>query len=70
MSKSAARASNRIVRQHAPAAPRRGLLGYAVAAAAVLIAFWVYSPALHGPFLFDDTVLPFALPGFAQSGRR
>src|SRR5688572_18084041 len=36
------------------------------AAAIIVLAFWVYSPALHGPFLFDDTSLPFALPGFAQ----
>ena len=21
---------------------------------------------MHGPFLFDDTTLPFALPGFAE----
>jgi len=33
------------------------------AAAAALLAFWAYGPALHGAFLFDDTVLPFALPG-------
>jgi protein O-mannosyl-transferase len=32
------------------------------AAAAVLLGFWVYTPALHGAFLFDDAVLPFALP--------
>src|SRR5437016_4950254 len=31
------------------------------AAVAVIVAFWAYSPALHGAFLFDDTILPFAL---------
>jgi protein O-mannosyl-transferase len=36
---------------------------YAAGALAVLIvAFVVYSPAIHGPFLFDDTYLPFAQP--------
>jgi len=32
------------------------------AAVAVIVAFWAYGPALHGAFLFDDTVMPFALP--------
>jgi len=27
---------------------------------------WAYGPAFHGPFLFDDTTLPFALPGFGD----
>ena len=36
----------------------------ALAVAALVVVFWVYSPALHGPFLFDDTILPFALPHF------
>jgi tetratricopeptide (TPR) repeat protein len=40
---------------------------YAVAVAcAVMAVFWAYGPALHGPFLFDDNILPFALPGFSQ----
>jgi protein O-mannosyl-transferase len=33
------------------------------ALAAIALAFWAYAPSLHGAFLFDDTVLPFALPG-------
>src|SRR5262245_37799442 len=33
-------------------------------AAAIAIAFLVYSPSLNGPFVFDDTSLLFALPGF------
>jgi tetratricopeptide (TPR) repeat protein len=28
-------------------------------AAALIAAFWAYSPALKGPFLFDDNMLPF-----------
>jgi tetratricopeptide (TPR) repeat protein len=46
--------------------PSRAWLYWAAAAAALLVVFWAYGPALHGPFLFDDTVLPFALPGFAE----
>lgn len=33
--------------------------------AAFVAVWWAYSPALHGPFLFDDTALPFALPSFS-----
>ena len=33
-------------------------------AAAVVLAFWAYAPAMHGAFLFDDNALPFALPDF------
>ena len=32
------------------------------AVGAVMLGFWVYQPALHGSFLFDDAVLPFAMP--------
>ena len=39
---------------------------YALAAViAVAAAFWTYGPVLHGAFLFDDYVFPFALPNFA-----
>src|SRR5947207_13182895 len=42
----------------------------AVAFAAALVAvWWAYTPAMHGPFLFDDNILPFALPGFSASLR-
>src|SRR5262249_7142347 len=34
-------------------------------AAALILAFLVYSQSLNGPFLFDDTSLLFALPGFS-----
>jgi protein O-mannosyl-transferase len=44
--------------------PHPNWIPYAIAAAAAILVFWVYSPALHGPFLFDDNALPFALPNF------
>ncbi len=46
--------------KYAPAA--RPGWPYAFAAAALIVVFWAYSPALHGPFLFDDAV--WQLPGF------
>jgi len=50
-----------------PKRARPSLWPYFVAtAAAVIVSFWAYAPALHGPFLFDDTALPFALPGFTE----
>jgi protein O-mannosyl-transferase len=42
------------------AAPSGILWGAAAAAAA--LAWWAWGAALHGPFLFDDTILPFARP--------
>jgi hypothetical protein len=39
---------------------------YAWAAAAIVLVFWAYGPALNGAFVFDDTVLPYARLG--QSG--
>jgi protein O-mannosyl-transferase len=39
-----------------------GWILWAAAAGAVVLAWWVWSAALHGPFLFDDMVLPFARP--------
>ncbi len=50
-----------------PAAPARGVhlwhyaLGFFVAFCAV---YQVYSPALNGPFLLDDSYLPYMLPNF------
>lgn len=35
--------------------------------AALFVAFEVYGPAIHGPFLFDDRYLPFLVPGFAEA---
>jgi Tfp pilus assembly protein PilF len=39
---------------------------FAALAGALALVFWAYGPAMHGPFLFDDNILPFALPSFAQ----
>lgn len=38
----------------------------AACAAAMVAAIWAYTPALHGPFLFDDQALPFFSPRFAE----
>lgn len=38
----------------------------AIAAAATVVALWAYGPSLHGPFLFDDSFLPFALPNSGE----
>jgi tetratricopeptide (TPR) repeat protein len=47
---------------------RASILPYVLATlAAVILVFWAYSPALNGPFLFDDTSLPFALPAFSPA---
>jgi len=49
-------------------APQRALWPYFVGFAIALFAvFEVYWPAIHGPFLLDDTYLPYMLPGAAQS---
>jgi tetratricopeptide (TPR) repeat protein len=54
----------------AAAARRRGWWPYlAACATAVLTVIWAYSPALHGVFLFDDTVLPFARIGASAPAR-
>ncbi len=51
----------------APRAPRwPWVLAAAIALSSV---FWAYSPALHGDFLFDDFVFPFALPNAAAGLR-
>jgi tetratricopeptide (TPR) repeat protein len=38
----------------------------AACAAAMAAAVWAYTPALHGPFLFDDQALPFFSPRFGE----
>ena len=50
-------------RPERPEGPRlwHWLLAFAIATAAVFI---VYGPALNGPFLLDDTYLPFMRPGW------
>jgi protein O-mannosyl-transferase len=49
----------------APIPPSRWPV-FAAIAAALAVVLWAYGPAFHGPFLFDDTTLPFALPAFAD----
>lgn len=39
---------------------------FAAIAGALIAVLWAYGPSMHGPFLFDDTTLQFALPGFAE----
>ena len=53
----------------APAAQASRWIPYSFAAAAVLAAIWAYMPAAHGPFLFDDALLPFARQGFSTAFR-
>ena len=43
-----------------PSGSVRHSLCIAGALAGLIAVFWAYSPALHGPFLFDDNFLPFA----------
>jgi tetratricopeptide (TPR) repeat protein len=52
-----------------PAKRRTGWRWWAFAAA-VLAAFVAYSPALRGPFLFDDNMLPFAIANVASAPLR
>ncbi|MFN9892998.1 MAG: hypothetical protein ACK58M_07150, partial [Acidobacteriota bacterium] len=56
-----------------PATPNPAAGWWPVAAGLFLLAFAlleIYSPALNGPFLFDDRYLPFLLPGFAEKALR
>jgi tetratricopeptide (TPR) repeat protein len=43
------------------------LLWKLAALAVVTIAFWAYSPAAHGPFVFDDNYLPFSGSNIASA---
>ena len=49
-------------RESTPAYPASFWL---LVAAAFVAVWWAYSPALRGPFMFDDSALPFALPSFS-----
>jgi len=40
---------------------------FAVAAAAIYLAFQVYAPALNGPYIFDDTAQPYHIPRFSAT---
>ncbi len=52
-----------------PSKPRAGWRWWAFAAAALAV-FGAYSPALRGPFLFDDNMLPFAIGNVASAPLR
>src|SRR5579883_1922253 len=46
-------------------APRKAYWPYAVGLlAAIFAVFEVYWPAINGPFLLDDSYLPYMLPGY------
>lgn len=51
----------------APQSSSRGWIYLAAAAIALYLAFQVYAPALHGPFVFDDTFQPYHTPGFSNA---
>ena len=40
---------------------------WAVAFTGLIIAWVIYDPALHGPFVFDDRVLPYMAPSIEQA---
>ena len=46
----------------APPPPTNNWMWYGTGLAAVAVLFWVYGPAMHTGFLFDDTKQLFALP--------
>src|SRR5258708_31065370 len=49
-------------------APRRKLWPYAAAiAAALIVVFQVYWPVMSGPFMLDDTYLPYMNSGYATA---
>lgn len=43
-------------------------LAISVSFAALILLFFIYLPALNGPFVFDDEYLPFRDPGFLENG--
>jgi tetratricopeptide (TPR) repeat protein len=49
----------------AKAAPAYPTSFWLLVGAAFVAVWWAYWPALHGPFMFDDTALPFSLPSFS-----
>jgi protein O-mannosyl-transferase len=58
--------ATRVIRKPTvPQEPPRWPL-FAAIAGALIAVLWAYGPSMHGPFLFDDTTLQFALPGFAE----
>src|SRR5690242_18790071 len=59
------RTAKRPVPVPAPQPRPRWWIYAATGAVALYLAFQVYTPALHGPFVFDDTTLPYHLPNFS-----
>src|SRR5260370_27406900 len=49
-------------RAKAPAPPSRPWMWYGAALATLVVLLWAYGPAVHAPFLFDDSKQQFALP--------
>jgi tetratricopeptide (TPR) repeat protein len=56
------RSSTKAAISSEPAEANRTLWILTACVAALLIVFWAYGPALHSPFVFDDTLQQFALP--------
>jgi tetratricopeptide (TPR) repeat protein len=50
-----------------PRARPRARHGLWAIPAALIAVFWAYSPAMRGPFLFDDNMLPFAIANVAAA---
>src|SRR5579884_1386739 len=52
--------------------PQRSTRWYYAAGigAALVVVLMVYAPALHGPFLLDDSYMPYMLPGFVAAPLR
>src|SRR3954447_24525256 len=65
---------NNKTNRHGPAPPSGSVLPLwtwcVIVAAALVVALQLYSPALNGPFLFDDIGLPFYSRSFSQQPLR
>ena len=51
----------------APPAERRLWPYFAGLAAAIFVVFQIYWPAIRGPFLLDDSYLPYQIPGYSPA---
>ena len=69
--KNRARSTRRAAKAPDAAPPRKSGLPWwvytAVAAAALIVTFQVYAPALNAPYVFDDTSLPYYSPHFPDA---
>ena len=50
----------------APPPATHNRIWYGIGLAALAVLFWVYGPAMHAVFLFDDNTQQFALPSASQ----